>query len=147
MADEEKQQDNSTEKVVGRPFPPGVSGNPNGRPAGSKNYKTRFREILEKWASFKLPPVYIKSLIDRGVIPKEFIPVGEAVTFEEIEALVVHLSAIERESWAYDRLYDKPQQHTDLTSLGDKLIQRVYNISEPAQKEKLEQLHNDANGI
>ena len=32
MDNPDKQQDNSEKKVIGKPFKPGVSGNPNGRP-------------------------------------------------------------------------------------------------------------------
>ncbi len=39
--------ENSTNTAPGRPFPPGVSGNPNGRPKGSRNRSTIVNEILE----------------------------------------------------------------------------------------------------
>jgi hypothetical protein len=151
MADEEKQGVCSDpEYKVGYRHPPrehqfqkGQSGNPDGHEPDKPNYKTRFKKLLEKWAAMKAPDRVTEKM--RGEFAITDLP--EGATFEEVESLRVHLAAISGEPWAYDRLHDKPQQHTDLTSLGDKLIQRVYNISEQPQKEKLEQLHNDANSI
>ncbi len=40
-----------TGKILrGRPFPPGVSGNPHGRPKGRKNFETYFREAWKEVA-------------------------------------------------------------------------------------------------
>ncbi len=44
----EKQQ-----KVRGKPFPKGVSGNPNGRPKGSRNFSTVFENALTKLSKRK----------------------------------------------------------------------------------------------
>lgn len=41
----EKQQE---KRVIGRPFPPGVSGNPSGRPKGSFSIKGRVIQYLEE---------------------------------------------------------------------------------------------------
>ena len=49
-------EENSTEtadKVIGKPFEPGKSGNPNGRPLGQKNYSTLYREALVKLATME----------------------------------------------------------------------------------------------
>jgi hypothetical protein len=43
----EKTGEKQHKRVPGRPFPPGVSGNPAGRPPGSKNLTTAVREALE----------------------------------------------------------------------------------------------------
>ena len=49
-----KKQSKSAETTVpkqrGRPFPKGVSGNPAGRPLGSKNFSTDFDEVVEEIA-------------------------------------------------------------------------------------------------
>lgn len=42
--------ENSNKTVIGRPFPKGVSGNPNGRPRGRRNFDTLFREAVTKIA-------------------------------------------------------------------------------------------------
>ena len=38
---------------LGRPWQPGESGNPNGRPKGAKNFKTDLREELSEIISFR----------------------------------------------------------------------------------------------
>lgn len=47
MIDAQEQQENRR-KVVGTPFPKGVSGNPGGRKKGSKSIKTMVREYLDE---------------------------------------------------------------------------------------------------
>ena len=101
MAEQEEQYDNSNKRVIGRPFQPGESGNPNGRPKGS-NYKARFKRLLEKYTSYEAPPKIIASL------KANLKNIPEDITIEEAEAFRVHLAALAGESWAFDRLHDKP---------------------------------------
>lgn len=54
----------STERVVGRPFPPGVSGNPNGRPK-SKPLTTLLKAELQKPARGKSGLTKGQKLIER----------------------------------------------------------------------------------
>lgn len=56
--------------VIGRPFPPGVSGNPNGRPLGQRNYATIYRSALEKLAELnnKTPEELEDEMISKGIL-------------------------------------------------------------------------------
>lgn len=49
---EEISAENTTKKqrVIGKPFKPGQSGNPNGRPPGSLNFSTKWNKFIEKVA-------------------------------------------------------------------------------------------------
>lgn len=47
MINVDKQQNNSGKRIIGKPFPKGVSGNPNGRPKG-KTIKERVLAYLEE---------------------------------------------------------------------------------------------------
>jgi len=63
----EKQQ----KRVVGRPFPRGVSGNPSGRPVGTKNLTTKVREALEKIAEgedYTYEEAFIKSILKKAIL-------------------------------------------------------------------------------
>jgi hypothetical protein len=50
IIDAEKQQEISSQekRVIGRPFPKGVSGNPNGRPPSGQALTDIMREVLEE---------------------------------------------------------------------------------------------------
>ena len=52
-----QQQHQGTVNIAPHKFRPGVSGNPNGRPRGSRNLTTAVRQILETEADFKRLPV------------------------------------------------------------------------------------------
>lgn len=51
------------QKVIGRPFPKGVSGNPAGRPKGSISIKTRIKQKFEE--NPELFEKYLDSLIEK----------------------------------------------------------------------------------
>lgn len=44
-------------KVRGRPFPKGVSGNPNGKPVGTKSFSTLFDEAIKRIVKEKKLPI------------------------------------------------------------------------------------------
>jgi hypothetical protein len=53
MGEEINNAENSAKKqqrVIGRPFKKGQSGNPEGRPKGTENFSTKFRRFIEKVA-------------------------------------------------------------------------------------------------
>jgi hypothetical protein len=93
---------------------PGECGNPHGRPRGS-SYKTRFKHLVEKYSIYKAP----QSIIDG--LKSEFPGVPDNILIEEAEAFRVHLAALSGESWAFDRLFDKPAQGVDVTTDGEKI--------------------------
>lgn len=70
--DEEKQTPNQNQKPHPnlKPFPKGVSGNPKGRPKGSKNFSTVVREILSNEELLdkvsKSKPVYYDYLPEKN---------------------------------------------------------------------------------
>ena len=120
MAEDEKQEINKSELTPEqrrlanlRPHKPGDPGGP-GRPKGS-NYKQRFKELLEKYSSYKAPEQF------REALKKALPELPDNMTIEEAEACRVHLSALQGESWAYDRIHDKPAQALDHTTGGDKI--------------------------
>lgn len=47
------QQPNSEKKVIGRPFPKGVSGNPNGRPKKEHSLTDTLRELMDEQPDLK----------------------------------------------------------------------------------------------
>jgi hypothetical protein len=112
---EEKQQENSDRRIVGRPFPPGTSGNPNGHPKGKTNFKSRFKKLVELYSQYKTP----QSITD--ALKKNFPEFPADITFEEAEALRVHFAALAGEDWAYSRMLGKPEQSMDITTKGKEL--------------------------
>lgn len=101
-----EQDKNSAEnRVKGlKPFKPGESGNLNGRPNGQKNYKTLFREALINLAKLNdtTPSALELDLISKGFSEARK---GNFNFYKDI----------------LDRLHGKPDQHTDITSGGEKL--------------------------
>ena len=121
MSEEEKQAENKPLRDEQGRLLPGQCGNPHGHPLGQPNYKTRFKKLLEKWAAMKAPEKVISKIRDDFKI--EDLP--EGASFEEVESLRVHLAAISGESWAYDRLHDKPCQGVDITTKGKQIGNRT----------------------
>jgi len=85
-----------------KPFKKGESGNPNGRPQGSLNYKTKMRLAIESVAE------------EQNLSP------------EEIEAMVyrVGLKQALKGDWKFyedymNRQHNKPVQPSDITSNGE----------------------------
>jgi hypothetical protein len=127
-------------------FQKGKSGNPRGRIKNEVAISELTRKLLE---SKEIKVEY--SFPKNGVMIKQRMylecdrPLNDLMIFQLIKQGMDGDIAAIRE--VFDRGYGKAPQHTDITTAGDKITQRVYNITEQPQKEKLEQLHNDANNI
>ena len=93
-----------------KPFKPGQSGNPNGRPKGVPNAATRMKRFLELEINGKNP------------ITKE----DEQFTVAELMDLKIIAKAMNGDLSAWekinDRLEGKPRQSHDLTSGGEPII-------------------------
>lgn len=94
-----------------KPFKEGESGNPAGRPKGSRNRSTIVREILELMEKVKNP------------ITNE----EQQLTQEEIMTLAVLSRARKGDVRAYEALmnsgYGQPKQQTEITGKGIQIIQ------------------------
>lgn len=99
-ATEKEQKPNRIADEHGRMvFPPGVSGNPAGRPAGTRNFTTKVREALEKIADGKeytYEEAFIKSILKKAIVDGD--------------------SSTQRLIWNY--LDGIPHQKIDVTSDG-----------------------------
>lgn len=91
---------NLQRKVRGRPFKPGQSGNPKGKPPGAKNFSTKFVEAINKIAD------------------------GTQSTYEELFIKAILKQSIEQrdarimvEMWR--QLAGAPAQKVDVTSGGE----------------------------
>ena len=97
------------ENLIGKEFKPGESGNPAGRPVGSKNRSTIARKVLEM----------------RGLLSKEkmdnlktkFPDITDQMSVEEIMTIVMADGAISGDDKAYkavmDSAYGAPKQEVD----------------------------------
>ena len=100
-------------------FKPGESGNPDGKPKGTLNFKTRAKWLLEATEEITHPVT------------------GKKVTISIADQIDVALirAARKGESWAVkevlDRLEGKSAQAVDITSDGEKISNMIYM---PAKK-------------
>jgi len=99
MMDNENANNTAEKQQVGIPFKPGQSGNPEGRPKGSKNYLTLLEEALKDYEKTHNKKLFAR-LIERAFINdkvllgtiKKFIPDKthtEIETTEPVE-IVIH---------------------------------------------------------
>lgn len=110
------------------PFPPGQSGNPNGRPKGSKSLSTIIRELEDEQFDWKLFPKHSKAL-------KEFVemsfPIGSpfrAIVYRAVLDAVggKGVEKVAAREWLRKAGYgDK----LDLTSKGQRIKQEPVIIS------------------
>lgn len=103
----------TTGKKQDTKFKPGQSGNPKGRPKGTRNFSTLFKEALEQIAK------------ETG---------GDA----EREIVLTAIQEAKNGKYAYykdiiDRIYGTPTQKTDITSGGEQIKEIKYII--PEQKD------------
>lgn len=66
-----KKQQDDPKRIYGVPFKPGESGNPNGRPKGSRNFTTKVRDALEKMAdgkTYTYEEALIKTILKRAIV-------------------------------------------------------------------------------
>jgi hypothetical protein len=91
---------------------PGQSG--GGRyPKGQPNMTMRFRTFLEKWSKVQAPEKIANTL------KQSFPNIDKKTTVNELEALRVHISALQGEPWAYDRLHGKAVQPVEMDAQGN----------------------------
>jgi hypothetical protein len=92
-------------KVVGKPFPKGVSGNPKGRPKG-QNYKTVFFQALKTLRDSKGRKITEHDVIKAGIMPMlKHISEGDPRFHNQYKDIL-------------DRIYGRPQQNIDLKNNG-----------------------------
>jgi hypothetical protein len=92
-------------------FKTGVSGNPNGRPIGSRNVSTILKEMLDQIAP--------DSIIDSKFV-KEFCKLNkQATNAHATAARILYEGIVKGESWALkeisDRTEGKPNQKVEIT--------------------------------
>lgn len=106
--EKEQKSENTNNKQTEKPWlwKPGQSGNPNGRPKGSKNFTTLFekavKEVAKKLELGKDPDAVEIQIIQRGI--KEALA-GKYPFYKDI----------------FDRIYGQPKSNVDITS-GDEKI-------------------------
>jgi hypothetical protein len=84
-----------------KPFQPGQSGNPAGRPKGQRDYATIYREALQKIAAARgVTPNEIEELIEQTGLDKAL--EGDYKFFQDIR----------------DRIHGKPKQGIEHTGEG-----------------------------
>lgn len=95
-------------------FKPGQSGNPDGRPKGTRNFSTEWREFIKKVAKEQgTTPEILKSNLWKVAYKKA--AEGDYQFFRDI----------------HDRVYGKPQQHLDHSTLGKELTITGFNYVKP----------------
>jgi len=101
-------------KVNGRPFKPGKSGNPAGRPLGSKNFTTLFEYAIKEIAKDKELGVKLKRL---------------GVNSKDIEKELVVKAVVKALGGSYhhfrdlmDRKYGKATDNIDIRADGDVVL-------------------------
>lgn len=115
------------------PFKPGQSGNPAGRPKGSKNLSTNLREMLE---------VEIDTLdpVKKIQVKKK---IGDVLNLKLIQsALQGNLSALKE---IYDRIEGKAKEHVEIETPGDQKI-TVEFVETSIEELKERQKENANNG-
>jgi hypothetical protein len=101
--------ENQQKRIIGRPFPPGVSGNPSGRPKGSKNFTTLFEEAVKKLALGETPDDVEMEILRTGI---EKAKAGSFSFYKDI----------------FDRIYGQPTKTIDLT--GSLKVQKIQELEE-----------------
>jgi len=96
----EKTAEKQQEGVIGKPFVKGQSGNPAGRPKGTKNFTTAFEEAIKRLAS------------------------QEKIETSDIEIIVSAIKQARDGKYPFikdllDRLYGKPKESLDVDMKGE----------------------------
>lgn len=112
-------------------FKPGKSGNPEGRPRGSKNRATIVRQILEM--DYLAPDEVIQTL------KEEYPEIAKKLTVEEIMTIVQIRKAItESDTSAYkavmDSAYGQPTQGINFESEKDQVTAIEFTVFDPSKK-------------
>lgn len=93
-------QQEPKKRVVGRPFPPGVSGNPAGKPKGAKHFTTLIADMLKEKIQIKKDGQIIEMTVDKAMV--------EAMIRQVIKGDVKAFQALT------DRHDGKPHQSIDM---------------------------------
>lgn len=120
MSDEPEKTNQKQEK--GGLFQKGGKGGP-GHPKGVPNMKARFLKNLERFSKMPLPHAL------KSRMRSQFPGLPADMNIEDAEAVVVHAKALQGESWAFDRLHDRPGQKLDVDmETTDKTPEKVFRF-------------------
>jgi len=105
-----------------KPFKPGESGNPAGKPVGAKNRSTIARKILEMKALYKDDAL--------EELQKQYPEITKDTTVEEMMTIIQVDRAIkDQDPVSYkallDSAYGAPKQEVDHTTGGDKINNKI----------------------
>lgn len=93
-----------------KPFPPGVSGNPNGRPVGKRNFSTIFAAAVERYAIEYLATVNAKRVKNK----EKALTMEEAALDPEAEMVMAQIDKARKgDTRAFEALmkFQHPQKH------------------------------------
>ncbi len=122
------------------PYVKGESGNPNGRPKGSRNRSTIIREILDAAAAESLKS---KNGLDLGVQPKTIF--DQMVLAQVVKAVAVGDTAAFKElaDGAFGKVTDKLQQTVQYKKMGRVIAEPVVDPAKPDSAPKAFELTFD----
>ena len=109
------------------PFQPGQSGNPAGRPAGSRNIKTILRELLDVAAQVKDNDGNLHEVTQLDVICAKLVNMAKEGDLASIDRV-------------FDRLEGKAAQSVDMTSKGNEVKGVTIMVGKAEDKDVLESI-------
>jgi hypothetical protein len=103
-------QQENPKRVFGKPFTKGVSGNPNGKPKGTRSFQTDFRLALKQINNSKTGKPYKENEFIQSILQNMMtnLDTGD-IKYQRLGVDIL------------DRLYGKPTQSLDHTTQGEKI--------------------------
>lgn len=98
-------------------FQKGQSGNPAGKPAGTKDYKTLFKQVLGELRTKDGKPITEEDFVKAGLIPiLDKMMSSQSPRYHRLYIAVMEM------------VYGKASQNIDLTTQGEKIIPQITGV-------------------